>query len=173
MPTIRFRQGIAVLTLVLSLAQASTLLADPATDTATRKAIQARYDVSDVALNKKDVTGALAIYTPDRAYVDKKARITALPAVKQQMTALVAAVTTLKANSRILTIKVKGADADVSVKEHVIITITDPKTKAVTLVVLDNVSTDVWTKTGATWLQKHSTLVSQSATQNGKAVAIP
>ena len=149
-----------------------SLCAESATD--DRRAVQAAYSASNAAAGRRDVAGTLAHFTPDAVTVDTKGHATRMAQERQTVTGLFAAAQSVTARTTLETFTLdRPGQATATVHEHILVTLTDPKTHQPLQLTVDDTARDLWVKTGGGWRQKHSQDLTYSSTLNGQPPPTP
>ncbi len=161
------RIPVAVLTLGMLLSFAPSILRADATADA-KTAIQSAYAKQTAAINKKDVQGVVAVYSPDYLAIGTNGRKNrTLAETKQQLAMLFTKGQNIKATQTIQKITVKGNQATVLVKEHAEFSLPDLQQKLHRLISNSNAE-DIWVKSGkSNWLKKQSKTLSNKGTVDG------
>jgi len=153
---------------LLSLLTAPAARAD--TPSEARKAIQATYDKMNAAFSRKDVKSAFAYLTPDFEQITFEGQRVGAAPMRQQMTQALAAAKSMRSQTTVQKLTLKGGTAEVLVRSRVIIVLNDPRTNKPLTVAGNETSQDTWIKTSRGWLAKRSKTLSKKETINGRPV---
>jgi hypothetical protein len=137
---------------------------------AVRKTLDQVYKRRDTAAEKKDVKGALSSLAPDFVFVSKDGQKGDVKLLKRRLTPLFALMQNVKSKSEIQKLTLKGNAATATVRQHLEMLILNQQTQQPQRFVADATSDDLWTKTGAGWLQKRMTTTRETAMLDGKSV---
>jgi len=152
MPHSRRSLGLALISTVVSLSL--PVGADPAAD--ARKSIQAAYDSVSVAVEKRDIKGVTAFYTPDFQTTQRDGRRITLAEERRQIQMMFLMMKNIKATQIVQTLTLKGNLATVTAKTHMEGIMFDPDTKRSHKFAGDNISLDSWVKGSRGWMLKNS-----------------
>jgi ketosteroid isomerase-like protein len=136
--------------------------------TEARKAIQAAYDHMSAAVEKRELNGVTAFYTPDFEMTERGGTRNNLAASRRQIQFMLGMLKTIKATQVIQTFTLKGNQAVVTEHTHMDGIMLDPQTKRPHKFVGDNISQDIWIKGAKGWLQRRSQTLTERTTIDGK-----
>jgi len=144
-----------------------------AADTAAtvQKTLQAGYDSRDKAVAKRDITATLALYAPDFVGISQTGKTHGLVQERADFIktfALPAQAGVTQSTIQKLALAKGGTEADVTLRRHGTLTLTDPSAHTSRTVVLDGVYQDVWGKRPGGWRLTREQVISASATVDGK-----
>ena len=157
--------------LVFALMGPAAAWADAASD--ARKQIQQAYDRANAAAARRDASVALAQLAPDYVFTNVQGQTHTAAQMRQAIPRLLAAMKSIKAATKITNFTLKGKEADVVIKEHVEMSVHNPRTGKLTKIVVDETSRTLWVKTSASWKKKRSRALTTKATVDGKPPPTP
>ena len=159
---------LSTLTVLLALAM-PVMAADTAAS--VQKTLQTDYDSRDKAVARRDIAGTLAAYAPDFVGVSRTGKTHSFSEERQDFLntfALPAQPGVTQSVIKKLALAKAGTEADVTLHRRGTLTLTDPQTRALRVVVLNGEYQDVWAKRTGVWRLTREQSVSVTATVNGK-----
>jgi ketosteroid isomerase-like protein len=134
-----------------------------------RKAIQTLYDRESAAAEKKDAKGTTGQITPDYIGIGKGGSRSDAAQLRQDVQMLLSMFKTLKVSQTVQSLTLKGNQAVVTMKAHIVGLIGDPSSQKTHQMVVDSVSEDTWVRSGARgWLLRRSKTISERSLADGK-----
>ena len=133
-----------------------------------RKQIEAAYQRENAAAMRKDVNGILANLAPDYETTNMQGIKAGREQMKQMLPQLFAMARSVKAATKVKSVKLKGNEATAQVAEHAEMVMVNPKTHQTAKLVIEEQSETVWAKGPKGWLKKRSRTLSSKQTVNGK-----
>ncbi len=123
---------------------------------AARREIQAIYSKIDAALDQKDVDTAFDYDTDDCQYYDKKGRLFNEGGGRQEVVDILDKADTVKETTIITSFAGSDTDATVTVKTHIVLSVSNSINGRAAKVAVDDISRDYWVKTDEGWKRKRS-----------------
>jgi ketosteroid isomerase-like protein len=134
-----------------------------------RKSIQALYDRESASAEKKDAAGTVGQITPDYVGIGKGGSRSDAAQLRKDVQMLLTMFKTLKVNQNVQSLALKGNQAVVTMKAHIVGIMVDPSSRKTHQMVMDSVSEDTWVRSGAKgWLLHLSKTISERALADGK-----
>ncbi len=136
-----------------------------------QKTLQTDYDSRDKAVARRDINSTLAEYAPDFVGISRTGKTHGLPEERADFLktfALPAQPGVTQSTIEKLTLAKAGTEADVTLHRRGTLTLTDPQTRTLRVVVLSGEYQDVWARRTAGWRLTREQAVSVTATVNGK-----
>ncbi len=123
---------------------------------AARREIQAIYGKIDAAINQKDVDTAFDYDADDCQYYDKQGRLLDEGSGRQEVVDILDKVDTVKETTVITSFAGSDADATVTVKAHIVLSVSNNINGRAAKFAIDDISRDYWVKTDDGWKRKRS-----------------